>query len=113
MGLLAESYELNGQYSNGQKQQIGVIALATFSNEGALTSVSDTSWASSNASGTALYFAPGTGMAGTLTAGALEQSNVDMTSQLVDLMAAQRNYQANSKVISTQNDVMQALMQAI
>lgn len=110
---IADDGSVQAQYSNGQKQQIGVIALATFANEGALTAVSDTSWTSSNASGTALYFAPGTGMAGTLTAGALEQSNVDMTSQLVDLMAAQRNYQANSKVISTQNDVMQALMQAI
>lgn len=110
---IADDGSVMAQYSNGQKQQVGVIALATFANEGALTAVSDTSWTTSNDSGTALYFAAGTGMAGTLTAGALEQSNVDMTEQLVDLMAAQRNYQANSKVISAQNDVMQALMQAI
>ncbi|MFT4174789.1 MAG: flagellar hook-basal body complex protein [Rhodocyclaceae bacterium] len=101
------------QYSNGLKQRVGTLALATFPDEGALTQVSDTSWVASNASGTALYFTPGTGMAGTLTPGSLEQSNVDMTEQLVDLMSAQRNYQANTKVITAQNEMMQTLMQAL
>ena len=89
------------------------IALATFPNENALVPVSDTSWTVSNASGDALYFAPGSGMAGKLTPGALEQSNVDMTSELVTLMSAQRNYQANTKVISTENEMVQTLMQAL
>ena len=53
------------------------------------------------------------GMAGTLTTGSLEQSNVDITSELVDLMTSQRNYQANSKVISTESTMLQALMQAV
>jgi flagellar hook protein FlgE len=101
------------QYSNGLKQRVGTLALATFPDEGALTQVSDTSWVASNTSGTALYFTPGTGMAGTLTPGSLEQSNVDMTEQLVDLMSAQRNYQANTKVITAQNEMMQTLMQAL
>ncbi len=101
------------QYSNGQKQTVGTVALATFPDEGALVSVNDTSWTTSNASGTPLYGAPGTGMAGTLTAGALEQSNVDITSELVSLMTSQRNYQANTKVISTENEMMQTLMQAV
>ncbi|MFA9440755.1 flagellar hook protein FlgE [Uliginosibacterium sp. sgz301328] len=101
------------QYSNGLKQRVGTLALATFPDEGALTQVSDTSWVASNASGTPLYFTPGSGMAGKLTPGSLEQSNVDMTEQLVDLMSAQRNYQANTKVISTQNEMMQTLMQAL
>jgi flagellar hook protein FlgE len=52
-------------------------------------------------------------MSGTLTVGALEQSNVDMTGELVNLMAAQRNYQANTKVISSENEMMQALFQAV
>lgn len=101
------------QYSNGEKQQVGTLALAAFANEDALTAVSDTSWTTSNASGTPLYFTPGSGMVGSLTVGAIEQSNVDVTSELVNLMAAQRNYQANSKVISTENQMMQALMQAV
>lgn len=101
------------QYSNGQKQSVGTLALATFPNENALVSVSDTSWTTSNASGNPLYFTPGTGMAGTLSVGALEQSNVDVASELVSLMTAQRNYQANTKIISTENQMMQSLMQAV
>ncbi|HEY4066971.1 MAG TPA: flagellar hook-basal body complex protein [Burkholderiaceae bacterium] len=100
-------------YSNGEKQSVGTLAIATFADQGSLTAVSDTSWTASNASGNALYFTPGTGMAGTLTTGALEQSNVDITSELVNLMTAQRNYQANSKVISTESATLQALMQAL
>jgi flagellar hook protein FlgE len=101
------------QYSNGQTQIVGTIALATFPDDGALTPVSDTAWASSLASGTPLYFTPGTGTAGTLSAGSLEQSNVNVTAQLVDLMSAQNNYQANSKVLQTQSQMLQTLIQAI
>jgi len=101
------------QYSNGQKQSIGTIALATFPAENSLVPLSDTSWTTSAESGSPLYFAPGSGMAGSLTAGALEQSNVDMTAELVNLMSAQRNYQANTKVISAENEMMQTLMQAV
>lgn len=105
--------QVMAKYSNGQKQSVGTVALATFPDEGSLVAVSDTSWTTSNASGTPLYFAPGTGMAGTLTSGAIEQSNVDITAELVGLMSAQRNYQANAKVISTENQMVQALMQAV
>jgi flagellar hook protein FlgE len=100
-------------YSNGQRQSVGTVALATFPNEGALAAVSGTSWAMTSTSGTPLYFAPGSGLAGSLTGGTLEQSNVDVTAQLVGLMSAQRNYQANAKVISTESQMIQALMQAI
>ncbi len=101
------------QYSNGLKQSIGTIAIATFPAEQQLIQVSDTAWTTSTESGVPLYSTPGSGMAGQITPGSLEQSNVDMTSQLVNLMSAQRNYQANTKVISTQNDMMQTLMQAV
>jgi flagellar hook protein FlgE len=101
------------QYSNGQKQSIGTMAMATFPAENQLVQISDTAWTTSAESGAALYSTPGTGMAGTLTPGSLEQSNVDMTTQLVSLMSAQRNYQANTKVISTENEMMQTLMQAV
>ena len=101
------------QYSNGQKQRAGTIALATFPDEGALTPAGGTSWIMSNNSGTPLFFTPGSGLAGKLTSGALEQSNVELTGELVNLMTAQRNYQANTKVISAQSQMMQNLMQAI
>lgn len=110
---ISEDGAVMATYSNSQKQSIGTLALATFANEGALESVSDTSWVSTNASGNALYSTPGRGMTGTLTVGALEQSNVDITSELVSLMTSQRNYQANSKVISTESAMMQSLMQAL
>lgn len=102
-----------GVYSNGRKQPVGTIVLATFANEGALQPVSDTAWTTSNESGAALYSAPGSEMAGKLKPGALEQSNVDVTSELVTLMSAQRNYQANTKIISAENEMMQTLMQAL
>lgn len=110
---LSEDGSVLAQYSNGQKQSVGKIVLATFPDENALVPVSDTSWTTSVNSGAPLFFSPGSGMAGKLTTGALEQSNVDMTAQLVNLMSAQRNYQANTKVISTENDLMQTLMQAV
>lgn len=110
---IAEDGSVIAQYSNGQKQTIAQLALATFPNEDGLTPTSDTSWVASQASGGALYDAPGVGVSGTLTVGALEQSNVDMTGELVNLMAAQRNYQANTKVISSEDQMMQALFQAV
>lgn len=110
--MLSEDGSVIAEYSNGEKQKIGTLALATFPNEQALQPVNDTSWAASNTSGTPLYATPGTGMAGELAVGAIEQSNVDMTSELVSLMTSQRNYQANTKVLSTENDMMQSLMQA-
>ncbi|RJF96691.1 flagellar hook-basal body complex protein [Noviherbaspirillum cavernae] len=110
---IAEDGAVMAQYSNGQKQSVGMLVLATFPDEQSLVPVSDTSWAASNASGTPLYSMAGIGMAGKLTTGALEQSNVDITSELVELMTSQRNYQANSKVISAESAMMQALMQAM
>ncbi|WP_174873883.1 flagellar hook protein FlgE [Vogesella oryzae] len=110
---LAEDGTLLAQYSNGQKQGVGMLALAAFPDEGALTQVSGTAWEASNASGTALLSSPGTGLTGKLATGALEQSNVNVTSELVGLMTAQRNYQANSKVISAENQMVQSLMQAM
>ena len=88
-------------------------AIATFPDQAALTQVSDTSWVANDRSGGALYERPGVGLAGKLSTGTLEGSNVDITSELVGLMTSQRNYQANSKVISTESAMMQALMQAM
>ena len=110
---LGNDGSLIATYSNGQKQTVGKLALATFVNEGALTTISGTSWTESLESGRPLVNAPGTGTGGTITSSSLEQSNVDITSELVGLMTSQRNYQANSKVIQTESTMMQSLMQAI
>jgi flagellar hook protein FlgE len=100
-------------YSNGQKQSVGTLAVANFANENGLVAISDTSWEASVETGAPLFSRPGTATASALSTGAIEQSNVDMTGELVNLMTAQRNYQANTKVISAENEMMQNLMQAV
>lgn len=110
---LGEDGSIIASYTNGQKQTVGRLALATFPDEGALTAVSDTSWITSVNSGDPLVTSAGIGMAGTINVSTLEQSNVDITSELVGLMTSQRNYQANSKVIQTESTMLQSLMQAI
>jgi len=101
------------KYSNGLTQTVGKVVLATFANEGALNQISDTSWSASNESGVANTDVAGVGINGKINASTLEQSNVDITSELVGLMTSQRNYQANSKVIQTESTMLQSLMQAI
>ncbi|HAI48410.1 flagellar hook protein FlgE [Atlantibacter hermannii] len=100
-------------YSNGERMLQGQVVLATFPDENGLQAVSGTAWQETGESGSPLIGAPGTGTCGTLSAGYLEGSNVDITSELVDLMTAQRNYQANTKVISASNQLDQALFQAM
>jgi len=110
---LAENGSIVAKYSNEQQQVVGTIAIATFPDEGSLVSVSDTSWIANSSSGAPLYTTPGVGLGGKLSKGVLEGSNVDITSELVGLMTSQRNYQANSKVITAENQMMQSLMQAL
>jgi flagellar hook protein FlgE len=110
---LSADGSLVAKYSNDQSQVVGTVAIATFANEGALQSISDTSWTANADSGAALYNVPGVGLSGKLSTGALEGSNVDITSELVGLMTSQRNYQANSKVLTTESQMMQSLMQAL
>jgi flagellar hook protein FlgE len=100
-------------YNNGQKQSVGRLAIATFPDEGSLQAIDGTSWIESVDSGSPLTTPPGVGMAGNINTSSLEQSNVDITSELVGLMTSQRNYQANSKVIQTESTMLQSLMQAI
>lgn len=100
-------------YSNGERMLQGQVVLATFPDENGLQAVSGTAWQETGESGSPLIGAPGTGTCDTLSAGYLEGSNVDITSELVDLMTAQRNYQANTKVISASNQLDQALFQAM
>jgi len=111
---LAADGKVVAKYSNGEQQAVGQIKLATFSNEDALIPVSDTSWTADGADiGTVSLDNPGASVAGSLSTATLEGSNVDITSELVGLMGSQRNYQANSKVITTENQMLQSLMQAM
>lgn len=100
-------------YSNGERMLQGQVVLATFPDENGLQAVSGTAWVETGESGTPLVGAPGSGTFGALSTGMLESSNVDITSELVDLMTAQRNYQANTKVISASSELDQALFQAM
>lgn len=100
-------------YSNGQRLLQGQVVLATFANMDGLKNENGTAWSETSASGQALVGVPGTGAFGVLTAGALENSNVDLTEQLVSLMEGQRNYQASTKVLSTDKELTQVLFNAI
>ncbi|WP_201193262.1 flagellar hook protein FlgE [Pseudomonas fluorescens] len=98
-------------FSNSKSKPIGQIALASFTNEQGLQPVGGTSWKETYASGIPGYDAPQTGTLGSINSNSLEESNVNLTSELVDLIKAQSNYQANAKTISTQSTIMQTIIQ--
>jgi flagellar hook protein FlgE len=100
-------------FSNGERLLQGQVILATFSNPNGLASQNGTTWSQTASSGAPLTGTPGSGLLGALTSNTLEGSNVDLTAELVGLMTAQRNYQANTKVISTNDSMMTALFQAV
>ncbi|WP_321862975.1 flagellar hook protein FlgE [Burkholderia cenocepacia] len=102
--------KLTGNYSNGQTAVLGLIALANFNNPNGLVNLGGNQYAESSASGVPQISAPGSTNHGTLQGSALENSNVDLTSQLVNLITAQRNYQANAQTIKTQQTVDQTLI---
>ncbi|MGY2190285.1 flagellar hook protein FlgE [Pseudomonas sp. MAG733B] len=98
-------------FSNYQTKAIGQLALASFTNEQGLQPVGGTSWKETFASGQPGYDAPQTGSLGEIHSNSLEESNVNVTNELVDLIKAQSNYQANAKTISTQSTIMQTIIQ--
>ena len=100
-------------YSNGERLLQGQVVLANFANAEGLKNVSGTAWTETSNSGAALIGAPGVGQFGSVITGALEGSNVDLTAQLVTLMEGQRNYQANTKVLTTDKELNQVLFSAI
>ena len=102
--------KLTGNYSNGQTAVLGQIALANFNNPNGLVNLGGNQYAESSASGVPQISAPGSTNHGVLQGSALENSNVDLTSQLVNLITAQRNYQANAQTIKTQQTVDQTLI---
>ncbi len=99
------------RYSNGENQVLGQIALANFANLQGLRPLGDTSWAQSIDAGEPVIGSPGTGSLGVLTSGAVEESNVDLSQQLVNLIIAQRNFQANARTISTSDETIQTVIQ--
>ncbi|MEM5537749.1 flagellar hook-basal body complex protein [Neptuniibacter pectenicola] len=107
----APTGEMVASFSNGQSQDLGLVAIATFDNQAGLVPSGDTEWTATLASGSALVNPPGTGLNGTLQSAALEQSNVDLSAELVALIEAQRNFQANSKTLETLNTVTQNILQ--
>ncbi|KGT95586.1 flagellar hook protein FlgE [Erwinia typographi] len=110
------SYQINndgtvvGTYSNEQTQTLGQIALANFANPEGLKSEGNNVWSATSSSGQALVGLAGTGNLGTLTAGALESSNVDLSKELVNMIVAQRNYQSNAQTIKTQDQILNTLV---
>jgi len=107
----AETGEMVASYSNGQRANLGLVAVATFENQDGLQPSGNTEWIATLASGNAIINPPGTGLNGTLRSAALEQSNVDLSAELVKLIEGQRNFQANSKTLETLNTVTQAILQ--
>ena len=101
---------LQGRYSNGQSRNLGQVVLANFASPSGLISVGDNLWAESPDSGQPLVGAPGSGSLGLLASGAVEDSNVDLTAQLVNMITQQRSYQANAQSIRTQDEILQTLV---
>lgn len=102
---------LFANFSNEQSQAIGQISLASFNNEQGLQPAGGTAWKETFASGQPGFDAPEVGTLGSIVANSLEGSNVNLTNELVDLIKAQSNYQANAKTISTQSTIMQTIIQ--
>lgn len=98
------------RFTNGEAQVLGQVALANFSSVEGLKPVGDTMWAQTFETGEAIIGAPGSAQLGNITAGAVEESNVDLSEQLVNLIIAQRNYQANAKTIETANATTQTII---
>ncbi|MGA0571389.1 flagellar hook protein FlgE [Variovorax sp. VNK109] len=101
---------ITATYSNGQTQAAGQVALANFRNVQGLATSSSSYWSETFESGQPLMGAPGEGQFGVLRSGTLEESNVDITAELVNMMTAQRAYQANAQTIKTQDQVMSTLV---
>lgn len=106
--LIDDNGNIVGNYSNQQTEILGTILLAKFASPEGLRPIGDNAWSETGGSGQPLLGLAGTGLLGSLEAGAVENSNVDLTKELVNLIIAQRNYQANTQTIKVQDEVLQA-----
>ncbi|OIR15928.1 flagellar hook protein FlgE [mine drainage metagenome] len=101
---------VTGRYSNGQTRTLGQVVLANFSNAQGLQSLGNNQWAETSTSGNPLVGTPGSASLGVLQTSATEDSNVDLTAELVNMITAQRAYQANAQTIKTQDQIMQTIV---
>lgn len=109
IGVSADGIIL-GRYSNGQSRQLGQVVLATFANPNGLFNLGNNHWSLTAESGPELVGQPMSGGRGVIQSSTVEDSNIDLTKALVDMITAQRNYQANAQTIKTQDQVMQTLV---
>jgi len=98
------------RYSNGQSQTVAQVVLANFANVQGLKATGDTGWIETFSSGSPVISEPGTAGLGLVQSNALEESNVDLTEQLVNMIIAQRNYQANAQTIQAEDAVTQTVI---
>ena len=101
---------VQGRYTNGETRDLGQVILATFRNPNGLVSLGDNLWAETIDSGQAAIAGPGEGLNGSIGSGRVEESNVDMSQELVNMIIQQRNYQANAQSIKTQDQILQTLI---
>jgi flagellar hook protein FlgE len=101
---------VEAQFTNGQSVQLGQVALANFADPDALAQQGNSSWAQTAGSGQALDGQAGTAGLGEIESGSLEDSNVDVTAQLVEMITAQRAFQANAQMISTEDQITQTII---
>ena len=101
---------VQGRYSNGQSRDLGQIVLTNFANPNGLQSLGGNQWGETAASGQPLVGAPNSGSLGALQSAAVEESNIDLTAELVNMITSQRNYRANAQSIKTQDAVLQTLV---
>jgi flagellar hook protein FlgE len=99
-----------GRYTNGQTRNLGQIVLANFKNPNGLQPLGNNGWAETSESGQPIPGVPGSSSFGAVQSGAVEESNVDLTRELVDMITAQRVYQANAQTIKTQDQVLNTLV---
>jgi len=102
--------EISARYSNGETRAAGTLILANFRNPQGLAPIGDNAWRQTAASGDAAPGQPGNGIVGAVQAGALEESNVDLTAELVNMITTQRMYQANAQTVKTQDQILQTLV---
>jgi len=102
--------QIVGVFSNGLKQSLGQVALANFNNVNGLEKIGDSMFRSTVNSGLAQVGAAGTQGLGMITSGALEMSNVDLAQEFTNLVIAQRGFQANSRIITTSDEILQELV---
>jgi len=101
---------IQGRYSNGQTRNVGQLVLASFQNANGLSNIGGNQWVETSVSGQPTVDAPTTGLMGAVQSNAVEESNVDLTGELVKMITQQRNYQANAQTIKTQDQIMQTLV---